>query len=209
MKIEKVSENKIKVTLSVSDLKERNIDFGSLSYNSPQAQELFWDMMHQAEIEYGFSASNAQLFIEATPGSGENLVITVTRVEEDEDFESIHKYIKNRFRKSELRTRKKARKISSGVLVYSFDEFEDLCLAARVISEYYNGDSTLFKYDTLYYLVLSNTSVASTHPEYFESVMSEYGNKVSSTAFVEGFLNEHGDKLIEYDALQILDSYFK
>ena len=45
MKIERINENEIKVTISVNDLLERNIDLSSLNYNSPQAQELFWDMM--------------------------------------------------------------------------------------------------------------------------------------------------------------------
>lgn len=208
MKIEKISENKIKVTLTISDLKDRNIDFGSLSYNSPQAQELFWDMMHQAEIEYGFSASNAQLFIEATPGTSDNLVITVTRVDEDEDFESIHKFIRNKFKKSELKVRKKGKRVASEVLIYSFFEFDDLCSAADVISALYFGDSTLYKYDDMFYLVLTSTSIASTNPEYFDSVMSEYGKKVQNTSFTEGFLNEYGSKMIEYDALPVIKNYF-
>lgn len=208
MKIEKVSDNKIKVTLSISDLKDRNIDFSSLSYNSPQAQELFWDMMHQAEIEYGFSASNAQLFIEATPGSGDNLVITVTKVEDDSDFESIHKYIKNKFKKSDLKSRKKSKKVSSGIAVYSFEDFEDLCLVANAISDLYFGDSTLYKQGNYYYMVLSSTGIASTNPDFFNSLVSEYGTRVKSTAFVEGYLNEYGTKLIEYDAVQILKDHF-
>ena len=208
MKIEKISENKIKVTLSITDLKERNIDFSSLSYNSPQAQELFWDMMHQAEIEYGFSASNAQLFIEATPGSGDNLVITVTKVEEDGDFESIHKYIKNKFKKSELKIRKKGKKVLSSISIYSFEEFEDVCLATSEISDLYFGDSTLYKHDKLFYLIISNTSIAGSNSENFDSLIAEYGKKVANTAFVEGFLNEYGTKMIEYDALNILKKYF-
>ena len=41
MKIEKINENKIKVTISFNDLEERNIDLNSLNYNSPETQELF------------------------------------------------------------------------------------------------------------------------------------------------------------------------
>ncbi len=209
MKIEKINENKIKVTLSISDLKERNIDFTTLSYNSPQAQELFWDMMHQAEIEYGFSSSNAQLFIEAAPGSGDNLVITVTKVEEDADFESIHKYIKNKFKKSELKVRKRSKKVSSGIIIYSFEEFEDLCSVAGLVSDLYFGESTLYKADKLFYLVITNTSIANTNPDYFDSIMSEYSRKAANTDFIEGYLNEYGTKMIELDALPILKDYFK
>jgi len=209
MKIEKVSDNKIKVTLSTSDLQERNLDFSALSYNSPQAQVLFWDMLHQAEIEFGFSASDAQLFIEATPGSGDNLVITLTKVEEDGDFESIQKYIRNRFKRSELKTKKKSKKVSSGVFIYSFDEFEDLCKVVGKISESYSGESTLYKYNETFFLMITNTAIANTNPDYFDSLMSEYGRKAANTSFVDGFLNEYGIKMIEYNAIEVISDYFK
>ncbi|HEX3028346.1 MAG TPA: adaptor protein MecA, partial [Clostridia bacterium] len=119
MKIERVNDNVIKVTISIDDLEERNIDLSSLNYNSPAAQELFWDMMEQAEIEFGFNTSDSQLAIEAIPDSGEGVVITITRIDEDGDFESIHKYIKNRFRKNDLRVKKKSHKILSSIMIYS------------------------------------------------------------------------------------------
>ena len=64
MKIERIGEKKIKVTVSLSDLKERNIDLQSLTYNSAAAQELLWDMMEQAESQYGFDFSNVHIVFE-------------------------------------------------------------------------------------------------------------------------------------------------
>lgn len=208
MKIEKISENKIRITITLSDLKARNLDLRSLSYNSPQAQEFFWELMRKAEIEYGFSAKNAQLFVEAVQGSSESLIITITRVEDDLDFESIHKYIKNRYRKSELKVKKKTKKVSCGILIYSFRDFEDLCSVAKLLGEIYLGDSTLYKYNDLFYLVLTKNSIASTNSEYFEAIISEYGEKVINTGFIEGFLNEYGTLMIENNALEILKDYF-
>lgn len=208
MKIEKINDYKLKITLTITDLKERNIDFNNLSYNSPQTQELFWDMMHQAEIEYGFSASDSQLFIEAAPGSGDCLVITVTKVSEDTDFESIHKYIKNKFKKSELKSKRKNKKVSSELLIYSFKEFDDLCSATKIIYDLYSGNSTLYKCKDLYYLALSNTGIANTNPAYFDSIMTEYGERISNINFIDGYLNEYGTKLIDSDAMMILMNYF-
>jgi len=96
MKIEKINENMIKVTVSVKDLVERNIDMEALNYNSPAAQELFWDMMEQAETQYGFNMSDSQLVIEPFPDAAEGFIITITKLDEDGDFESIQKYIKSR-----------------------------------------------------------------------------------------------------------------
>ena len=97
LKIERISENVIKVTISITDLEERNIDLDTMNYNSAAAQELFWDMMEQAELELDFEITNSQLVIEPYPDEGEGFIITVTRVDDEDDFESIQKFIKNRY----------------------------------------------------------------------------------------------------------------
>jgi hypothetical protein len=111
MKIERISDNIIKVTISLNDLEERNIDLEAFADNSPAAQELFWDMMEQAELEFGFNISDSQFIIEPIPDSEGGFILTITRIDDDEDFESIHKYIKNRFRRADIRVKKKTRKV--------------------------------------------------------------------------------------------------
>jgi len=208
MKIEKINENKIKVTISKDDLEKRNIDLSTLNYNSPATQELFWDMMEQAEIEYGFNSSDSQLCIEATPDSTDGFIITITRIDEDNDFESIQKYIKNRFKKSDLRAKRKNKKICSSVLIYSFSTFEDILALANKISSIYSGESTLYKYKNFYYLVLARYSFENTDTRAIDAVMSEFGRKVNNAAFYEGYLNEYGTKIVEYNALETIQSYF-
>ncbi|MCX8129224.1 MAG: adaptor protein MecA [Clostridia bacterium] len=208
MKIEKISENEIKVTISISDLEERNIDLNSLNYNSPAAQELFWDMMEQAEVQYGFNTSDSQLCIEALPDSDEGFIVTITKMDEDGDFESIQKYIKNKFKKNDLKVKRKNRKIYSTLMIYSFREFEDLCSLSKKISSLYSGDSSLFKYKETYYLVLTRSSLTISNTKLFEVMLGEYGNKVPNTGFYEGYLNEYGTKIIEYNAIEILNNYF-
>ncbi|MGI6777937.1 MAG: adaptor protein MecA [Acetivibrionales bacterium] len=208
MKIEKISENMIKVTISLNDLEERNIDLDALNYNSPAAQELFWDMMEQAEVEFGFNISDSQLIIEPVPDSDEGFIITITKMDEDGDFESIQKYIKNRFKKSDLRVKKKSLKISSALIIYSFSSFDDLIDLCKNINELYSGDSSLYKCNSTYYLILTRNSYLSTNIKIFDNLLNEYGNKVSNVAFYEGYLNEYGVKIIEHEAVEIISTYF-
>ncbi|MCX7711353.1 MAG: adaptor protein MecA [Clostridia bacterium] len=208
MRIEKINENKIKVTISLHDLEERNIDLNSLNYNSPAAQELFWDMMEQAEVQFGFNTSDAQLCIEAVPDSDEGFVVTITKLDEDGDFESIQKYIKNRFKKSDLRAKRKNRRICSTIMIYCFEDFDDLCVLSKRLESLYSGESTLYKCKDAYYLVLTRNSYTDAHPKMFETVMNEFGRKVSNTGFYEGYLNEYGTKIAEFNALDIINSYF-
>lgn len=94
MKIERIGDNIIRVTITYNDLEERNVDLNALNYNSPAAQEFFWDLMEQAEEQLGFSLADSQLIIEPVPDSDEGFVINITRIDDEGEFESIHKYIK-------------------------------------------------------------------------------------------------------------------
>ncbi|MFZ5990032.1 MAG: adaptor protein MecA [Bacillota bacterium] len=208
MRIEKINENKIKVTISFNDLEERNIDLDSINYNSPAAQELFWDMMEQAEIQFGFNASDSQLCIEAVPDADEGFVVIITKLDEDGDFESIHKYIKNRFKKADLRSKKKSQRVCSSIVIYSFSDFDDLCLLIDRLKYIYSGESTLYKLKDIYYLLLTKNTWSVDNIKSFESILNEYGTKVSNVNLYEGYLDEYATKVVEYNAVEVISNYF-
>ncbi len=54
MKIEKLTENKIRIILDIQDLKEKNIDLHSFMSDSIESQDLFYDMLDKAEKEVRF-----------------------------------------------------------------------------------------------------------------------------------------------------------
>lgn len=208
MKMEKINDNKIKVTISLSDLEERNIDMSALNSSSLAAQELFWDMMEQAEMELGFDTSDSQLCIEAYPDMEEGFTVTITKLDEDGDFESIHKYIKSKYIKKELRAKKKSKKVCSNVLMYAFTTFEDLCMLAKKLRPSYTGDSTVYKCKDTYYMVLSRAGSCDGNGRAFEMSLSEYGTKLTNITFYEGYLNEYGQKLMQNNALEIISNFF-
>jgi len=65
MKIEKLNENKIRVTLNIDDLAERDIDYHSFMSNSIESQSIFIDMLNKAEKEVGFNTEDCRIMIEA------------------------------------------------------------------------------------------------------------------------------------------------
>ncbi|HHW31149.1 MAG TPA: adaptor protein MecA [Clostridiaceae bacterium] len=208
MKIEKISENIIKVTISLDDLEERNIDISSLNYNSPAAQNLFWDMVEQAEEQLGLNISDSQLLIEPYQDFNDGFTITITKISDDADFESIQKYIKSRFKKSDLRVRRKIRKLSSSLIIYAFENFEDLCMLCKNIQPLYNGKSSLYELNNVYYLTLIKPCLGQSNSGLFESLLNEYGTKIQNTNFYEGYLNEYGIKIIEENGIQTINKYF-
>lgn len=88
MKIEKISENQIRCTLTKDDLLDREIKLSELAYGSEKAKSLFQDMMRQAAYEFGFEADDIPLMIEAVPLSGECIVLTITKVEDPEELDT-------------------------------------------------------------------------------------------------------------------------
>ena len=80
MKIEKLSENKIRVTLSHQDLVQKNIDSHSFMANSIDSQDLVFDVLDEAEKEIGFVTKNYQIKIEAIAIAGGDFILTVTRI---------------------------------------------------------------------------------------------------------------------------------
>ena len=92
MKLERISENQIRCTLTRSDLAERELKLSELAYGSEKAKALFREMMVQASDELGFEAENIPLIIEAVPISNECIMLIVTKVDEDNFIELAESY---------------------------------------------------------------------------------------------------------------------
>lgn len=88
MKIERISENKIKCTLNQEDLASRDIVLTEFAYGSEKARAFFRDLMIQAEDEVGFEAEDIPLMIEAIPVNQDCIVLFVTKVSDPEELDT-------------------------------------------------------------------------------------------------------------------------
>lgn len=88
MKIEKISENQIRCTLTHHDLADRKLKISELAYGSEKAKSLFKDMMEQASSQFGFEADDIPLMVEAVPINAECIVLTITKVEDPEELDT-------------------------------------------------------------------------------------------------------------------------
>ena len=76
MKIEKISDNQIRCTLTRADLAERQLQLSELAYGTEKAKSLFHDMIQQAAL------------IEAIPASSDSIVLIITKVEDPEELDT-------------------------------------------------------------------------------------------------------------------------
>lgn len=88
MKIERISENQIRCTLTGADLSSRNLNLSELAYGSEKARLLFNEMIEKAYNETGFEADDIPVMVEAIPLSGENIMLLITKIDDPEELDT-------------------------------------------------------------------------------------------------------------------------
>jgi len=88
MKIERISDNQIRCTISKADLTERKIKLSELACGTGNSKELFRDMIRQASDDFGFEVDDIPLMVEAIPVSPECIILILTKVDNPEETES-------------------------------------------------------------------------------------------------------------------------
>lgn len=88
MKLERISENQIRCTLTKGDLADRKLRLSELALGSAKANDLFHELMDQAFDELGFDVDGHPLVIEAVPLNQDCIVLFITKVEDPEELDS-------------------------------------------------------------------------------------------------------------------------
>lgn len=196
MKIEKLTENKIRITLNLNDLEDEHIDLHSFMSNSPESQALFYNLLSQAEKEVGFYTKDYKLMIEAIAVPEGNFILTVTRLPEKEQS------------KKQVRIKRKTSTINEDLVIYSFNSFDDYCEFCKYLSLHLKSETylklkkvSLCLYNSKYYLCIhinkSNLPIVNT----INYEISEFGNSVKNPDLFERKLLEYGKVIFKTNAI--------
>lgn len=207
MKIEKLSDDKIRITLNMEDLKENDIDFHSFMSNSIESQDLFLDMLEKAEKEVGFVTEDYRVMIEALATSNGNFVLTVTRICPEKQ--------KNTYKPKKLNIKRKTSNLNSKKAIYcfdTFDEFLDYCkfLKNDVLKDIENFTShiRLYEYNNKYYLVLEDIKMNVNLLKAFASSITEFAHFVNESDLFESKLLEYGNIIFKDNAISMSFKHF-
>lgn len=205
MKIEKITENKIRITLNLDDLKEKNIDFHSFMSNSAEAQDVFFDMLKEAEDLVGFKTEDYKILLEALATADGKFVLNVTRIVPEID----------KLKKKTVNIKRKSTKIDKKVAIYKFSTFDDFCdFSSLLHNSNYNciikkiKKAILYSYNDCYYLVLNNILADLNLLKSFCSLISEFSSYISNSDLFEKKLNEYGKIAIKNNAISTCCKYF-
>ncbi|MCL2740093.1 MAG: adaptor protein MecA [Oscillospiraceae bacterium] len=178
MNIEKMSPHKLKIYISDADMQEWKMSPEMLTYNSPEAQMLFNDIIMRARAEHDFICDGANVVIEAVPDSDKGIKVTLTVC--DETAISMPA--------SSITHTKQKR------IVLKFTNILDVMTACNSLLKIYKGQSHLFKYEGCYYIVLQTEAIAYTS-------IYDLGEIVDDPDLFYGYLNEFGDAVVRNDFL--------
>ncbi len=205
MRFEKLNEDKIRITLSHEDLVKKDIDFHSFMSNSIESQDLFFDMLEEAEKEIGFTTKDYLIRIEALAMAGGDFILTVTR--------SLPEKIRSNPKKK-VHIKRKLSNTDAAQVVYSFSSFEDYCAFLSFFEEnHFNSmhlaeKVLLYEYQDIYYLVLSNINLAYPHLKKLFSCITEFATFVSHSSIFVSKLSENGKLIMKHNAIRIGMKHF-
>ncbi len=204
MYIEKISDNKIKVTVNKEDIKIWNVDIKNLTDNTPEAQDLFWFALRQAEKDVNFRVGQSQLLVEAIPSKTDGFIMLISKM--DSKMDVINMLEKGTIHcGTEIKVKKRSRS-SKIINMFKFSDFDDLCDCVKQIKDLFAGKSSLYKYKEQFYMLFCPYDTMMFFET--ENIIMEYAEKVASPSLYEGVMREHGQIMIEETAVEIIGTYF-
>lgn len=208
MKIERITENKIRVIINTEELNEKKVNLNSLVKNTDSAQELFKYMLEEAQKQVGFVVDDSKLLVEAYSTQDGLFVITFTK------FKNVENNQKNKSPKK-LSFKRKLPNNSQKNAIYEFKNFEEFCNFCTYVNSSKLGDLKglarsilLYEYNEFYYLTINNINTNFEFLNLFYASISEFGKLISNSALYKAKLDEHGKVIFKANAIKNGIKYF-
>lgn len=207
MKIEKLTEDKIRVILNFSDLEKNHIDAKSVFSKTLEYHDFFMNLLEQAKTEVGFSTDGCRILIEALSTSDEYLVFTITKYLEPSS--------KGALPLKRPCVKRKSLNNSSKKTIYKFDNFDYFCDFCEYLKNNLNTEidkiskaSSLYFYKNTYYLIFNNTKISQKLSKLLYITVSEFLSPYSFSNAFENKLLEYGKLIIKSNAINTGIKYF-
>jgi adapter protein MecA 1/2 len=192
MRLERLNSDKIKIFLTFDDLQERGLSKDDLWSNLPKVQDLFREMIMEADDELGFQA-DGPIEVEVFSLPAQGMVIVVSKSLDTDFIDEDDEFIEMQVTLDE-----------SDEILYRFNDIEDVIALSAKCQALGETGGRLYVYDNKYYLEFTDLDV-STEWEVFVAVLAEYGQPSTLT---HHRLAEYGKCLMDEKALQQLYDTF-
>lgn len=194
MRLERLNYNKIKIFLTFDDLSERGLTKEDLWKNAPKVQQLFRDMMQEANKELGFEA-DGPIAVEVFSLQAQGMVVIVTKENQESDTEE---EFQDEFIEMQVTLDE------SEHILYEFTSLEDvIALAGRLYSLGVTGGK-LYAWQNRFYLWLEEDSTMLLKEDMI-AILAEFGSSSTITIYR---MMEYGKELMANEAIEQIYKYF-
>lgn len=222
MKLEKITETKLKIMFNSEELEENDISLHSFLSNSIEAQRLFLAILDIANEDLNFNTTGCKISYEAFSFENKTFVIFITKDQStpapivngissslfDGNFfqvlrddtisqNSSFNFIDNKLKKSK------------NVLTYFFYNLEDVfdfCKLLFTFNIFENIESSLYQYENIFLLEIYKNDSIENDLEKIELICSEIKNTSDISEVSKTRLKEFSKILIEKNAILKLNS---
>lgn len=192
MRLERLTNNKIKIFLTIDDLSDRGLTKEDIWKDSLKWHQLFHDMLEEASEEFDLEIIGS-VAVEIFSLHAQGMVMIVTMIEQDEDEEQFDDGI----------IEMQVTLDGSEDILFEFGNIEDVIqLAKRLLDAGISGGSLHFMNDH-YYLLMNG--ILPDEADKTVSIMAEYG--IPSILSIHRLL-EYGKEIMEERAVESLVHYF-
>ncbi len=209
MKIEKLTENKIRIFLKREDLKEKDVSLQTLMQTALESQSFFLDILGVAEEKFGFNTEGCKLLIEANDSDEcDDFIFTITKfLDESTPDKASKKAVPKRinFKTPKEKCHIPERNIYTyKSIIYQFQDFNafcDFCSSFRSSGLNPVGlakSIALYKYEDTYCLILVDLKSSNKKLLY---ILSEFADGFDYTSVMESKIKEFGELIISHNAI--------
>lgn len=194
MRLERITINKFKVSLSSDDLFDRGISNEDIWKDSNKWHQLFHEMLDEASDEFGVDI-RGQVAVEVFSLQTQGMIMIITMEDdevEEEDFQS-ENFIEMQVTLG-----------GCDEFLFEFNDFEDIIQLSKRLSSLNITDGTLYLKDKKYYIYFDSSN--NINFEKIACILSEYGNPSLISTHV---LQEYGTVIMETKAIERIIHYFK
>lgn len=196
MRLERLNQNKIKIFLTFDDLVERGLTKEDLWYNAPKVQQLFRDMMEEANKELGFELEGI-LEVEVFSLQAQGMIVIITK-------DTSSKNLREDFFEDEYIEMQVTLDENHDIL-YAFQSLEDIiALSSQLIALDVNGGQLIY-FENKYYLFMHSYENTQFNLDQLIAILAEFGD---SSMYTIHRLLEYGKVLMEEKAIEQMYHYF-
>lgn len=202
MKIERMSQDKIRIFLTVDDLTERGMHKEDIWQEIPKTQKLFCEMMDQATSQLGFDPKGP-LVVEvfAIPTQGMLVVVSRRLPPLTLDYASKENGEEEEEEEYDLAVTLE----ETDMISYVFTDFEHVVAVSKRIGAQYTDGGTLYRFKGEWVLQIEYDTSDQRKLGGLIANLAEFGEACSVTANI---LEAYGLVVMEDNAIEIIRSTF-